>query len=91
MPFLGSNVTLFTSVLSSFSISEGAIPGLRFTKPRALSDSSRGGKDLFFENPDTATHEGYYHCEANNDAGTAKSQVIFVSENPRELPETVDL
>ena len=46
---------------------------------------------MYFENPDTASHEGHYHCEANNDAGTAKSQVIFVSENPRELPENVDL
>ena len=46
---------------------------------------------MFFEEPDTATHEGYYHCTANNEFGTAKSQVIFVSENPMELPESAVL
>ena len=46
---------------------------------------------MYFEEPDTASHEGYYHCEANNPSGTAKSQVIFVAEEPRDLPESVAL
>ena len=76
---------------SSFSITDGAIPGLRFTKQRRLSDSALGGTDLYFEEPDTASHEGYYHCTANNKVGTAKSQVVFVAKEPRDLPESVAL
>ena len=50
-----------------------------------------GGTDLYFENPDPASHTGYYHCTANNPSGTAKSHVIFVSEEPRELPDNAAL
>ena len=46
---------------------------------------------MYFEEPDTASHEGYYHCTANNPSGTAKSQVIFVAKEPRDLPESVAL
>ena len=76
---------------SYFSITEGAFPGLRFTKQRRLSDSALGGTDLYFEEPDTASHEGYYHCSANNPSGMAKSYVIYVAEEPRDLPESVAL
>ena len=74
-------------VSPSFSITEGAIAGLRFTKQFSGSDSGVRGTDLFFENPDPATHAGYYHCTAENPSGIAKSHVIFVSEEPRNLPD----
>ena len=39
-------------------------------------------KNNIFLDPKISLHQGYYHCEASNELGRAKSEVINISPNP---------
>ena len=42
-------------------------------------------KQLFISDPDMKKIQGYYHCEAQNSLGLAKSEVIHLSPNKPDI------
>ena len=65
-----------------------------FKNNQKLATDSAGIKFLHQDNSSRLVidspgpeHEGYYHCEAENDLGKAKSVVVHVSKNARKVPK----
>lgn len=46
---------------------------------------------LEFEKASAETHVGYYHCQASNRLGVAKSEVILVTEVSQDVPDIAEL